>query len=35
MLINTEKIMDFWKIRGVPEWPGCDRREQPTVGVGG
>lgn len=24
MLITTEKIIDFWKIRGVPEWPGWD-----------
>lgn len=24
MLINTEKIIDFWKIRGVPGWPECN-----------
>lgn len=24
MLINAETIIDFWEIRGVPEWPGCN-----------
>lgn len=24
MLINTETIIDFWEIRGAPEWPECN-----------